>query len=186
MGSPDELVDEVDADDRVLRTVTRAEMRSRRLRHRSVFVVVQSSTDEVLVHRRAEHKDVWPGRWDLAAGGVVSSGESYDDAAVRELAEELGIVDVPVERLGRGSYDDADVSEVTVVYRVRWDGRIRFADGEVIEVRWMTLADLQRAAGRRPGSIGGRPSTAGSGGAESALTALDFVPDSVALALPLL
>ncbi len=167
MGSPDELVDEVDADDRVLRTVTRAEMRSQRLRHRSVFVVVQSSADDVLVHRRADHKDVWPGRWDLAAGGVVSSGESYDGAAVRELAEELGIVDVPIERLGRGAYDDGDVSEVAAVYRVRWDGPVHFADGEVAEVCWVTLEELQREA------------TGGSGGRA-------FVPDSVALALPLL
>ncbi len=165
--SNDELVDEVDVHDRVVRTVSRQEMRAQRLRHRSVFIVVQSTSGDVLVHRRADHKDVWPGRWDLAAGGVVTSGETYDAAAVRELAEELGIEGVALERLGRGTYDDADVSEVTVVYRVRWDGPVRFADGEVTEVCWLTLEELQRDTAHGSGSR-------------------VFVPDSVALALPLL
>ena len=73
MGSADELVDVVDEHDRVVRVVTRGEMRSDRLRHRTVFIVVVNSSGDVLAHRRADHKDVWPGRWDLAAGGVLAS-----------------------------------------------------------------------------------------------------------------
>lgn len=164
MGSADELVDIVDEQDRVVRVASRREMRSGRLRHRTVFVVVVAASGDVLVHRRADHKDVWPGRWDLAAGGVLASGETYDDGAVRELAEELGIEGVAFERLGSGTYEDADVAEIATVYRVRWDGRVRFADGEVAEARWMTVQEVHR------GAAGG----------------LDFVPDSVALVLPLL
>ena len=164
MGAADELVDVVDEHDRLLRVVTRAEMRSGRLRHRTVFIVVLNSSGDVLVHRRADHKDVWPGCWDLAAGGVLAAGEMYDEGAVRELAEELGITDVPLERLGSGAYEDDDVAEIATVYRAIWDGPVRFADGEVAEARWMTLEDVQRGA-------------AG---------ALDFVPDSVSLVLPLL
>jgi 8-oxo-dGTP pyrophosphatase MutT (NUDIX family) len=36
-------------------------------------------------------KDIYPGYFDIAAGGVVLSGETYDESAHRELAEELGI-----------------------------------------------------------------------------------------------
>lgn len=164
MGSADELVEVVDEHDRVLRVVTRREMRSERLRHRTVFIVVTNPSGDLLVHRRADHKDVWPGRWDLAAGGVLAAGEGYDTGAVRELAEELGITDVPLQRLGRGAYEDDDVSEIATAYRAEWDGPVHFADGEVAEARWMSREDVQRGA---------------SG-------ALDFVPDSVALVLPLL
>lgn len=164
MGSADELVDVVDEQDRVLRVVTRREMRAQRLRHRTVFIAVVNSAGDVLVHRRADHKDVWPGRWDLAAGGVLASGEGYDHGAVRELAEELGIVDVALQRLGKGGYEDTDVAELATVYRAQWDGPVHFADGEVAEARWMTLEEVQRGA-------------SGS---------LVFVPDSVALVLPLL
>lgn len=138
----DELVDEVDVDDRVVATVTRAEMRARRLRHRSVAVAVVSSTGELLVHRRSEHKDLWPDMWDVAIGGVVAAGEPYDDAAARELAEEVGIVE-PMAPLGRGRYEDGDVAEILACYRVVHDGPFAFADGEVIEARWVTPAALE-------------------------------------------
>ncbi len=100
----DELVDIVDDDDQVIATVTRAEMRARRLQHRSVGIVVMSEDGRLLVHRRSATKDIWPGWWDIAAGGVVATGESYDDAARRELAEELGIAGVELEFLGQSRF----------------------------------------------------------------------------------
>ena len=81
MGSATEMVDVVDDNDRVVATVTRAQMRAERLQHRAVSIAVMSSHGQLLVHRRADTKDVWPGMWDLAAGGVVSAGEHYDAAA---------------------------------------------------------------------------------------------------------
>ena len=159
--SADERVDVVDADDVVVATVTRAEMRRDRLRHRTTFVVVRSSTGSVLVHRRSDAKDLWPGRWDLAAGGVVMAGETYDDAAVRELAEELGVAGVALVPLGGVAYDDDDVSLIGQVYETVCDGPFRFADGEVVEARFVTLGELT-----------------------GLLERVRFVPDSVALVLP--
>lgn len=128
-----EWVDVVDDDDRVLDTVERAEIRARNLLHRSVFVVVVTSADQVVCHQRADWKDVWPSRWDIGFGGVVAAGESYLDAAVRELGEEAGIAVGPdrLERLARGRYDDERVRELSVVYGVRHDGPFTFPDGEV-------------------------------------------------------
>jgi len=87
VGSETELVDIVDDDDRVVATVTRAQMRAGRLQHRAVSIAVMSSDRRLLVHRRSDDKDLWPSMWDMAAGGVVAAGESYDAAAHRELAE---------------------------------------------------------------------------------------------------
>ena len=89
--SPPEMVEEVDAAGNVLRLVSRREMRAEGLRHRSVFIAVMSEAGQILVHRRAETKDVWPGWWDLAVGGVLSPGESFEDGARRVVAEELGL-----------------------------------------------------------------------------------------------
>lgn len=159
----DELVDVVDADDRVVRTVPRRVMRAERLMHRAVFIAVQHPDGRLLVHRRSETKDVWPGWWDLAVGGVVSAGEPYDDAARRELAEEVGITGVEPEPLGGGRYVDDHVALVGRCYRVVHTGPFTFADGEVVEARWMTLAELDQAVMVTP-----------------------FLPDSLALLLPLL
>ncbi|HEX9259285.1 MAG TPA: NUDIX domain-containing protein [Acidimicrobiales bacterium] len=118
-------------------------MRSENLRHRAVFVAVVHSDGRLLVHRRSQDKDVWPGWWDLAVGGVVASGETYDDAAVRELAEELGVTGAKPQPIGRGTYDDDFVRLVGSVYRVQHDGPFTFADGEIIEALWVTAAELQ-------------------------------------------
>jgi isopentenyldiphosphate isomerase len=139
----DELVDVVDEHDRVLRVVTRAEMRRERLRHRCTFVVVRSSDASVLIHRRSDLKDMWPGRWDLSCGGVVGSGEAWEDAAARELAEELGISGVELVELTRGAYVDADVDEVARAWQVVHDGPFTFTDDEVVEAVFVTVAQLR-------------------------------------------
>src|SRR5690606_9429424 len=60
-GGGDEELEEVDEAGRVVRVVTRAEMRAANLRHRAVGIVVRRPGDgAVLVHRRAPWKDVWP------------------------------------------------------------------------------------------------------------------------------
>ena len=138
-----ELVDVIDEHDRVVRVVTRAEMRAQRLRHRAVSIAVFSSSGRLLVHRRASTKDVWPSMWDIAAGGVVSSGEGYAEAAARELAEELGIEGVALDPLGGASFDDDSVSSIVQCYRCVHDGPFVFTDGEIAEVRWVDAAGLQ-------------------------------------------
>jgi 8-oxo-dGTP pyrophosphatase MutT (NUDIX family) len=162
-GPGSELVEVIDGHGRVEAVVTRAEMRSGRLRHRCVYLVVVGSDGRLLVHRRSPDKDVWPGRWDVAAGGVLAVDEPWDDAARRELFEELGLLDADIEPLGDAAFDDDDVHTVGRVYRVRSDGPFHFTDGEVTEARFVTPAELVDLRAAAP-----------------------FCPDSVAVALPLI
>jgi len=152
----DELVDIVDHDDNVIDVVTRRAMRARRLRHRAVYIVVIGSDGRVLVHQRSFDKDIAAGWWDIAVGGVVGAGERYDDAAVREVAEEIG-VDVTVavaaddgrrrprlEPLGSARFEHDELRVIGRVYRLVHDGPFTFADGEVIEAEWRTTDELHR------------------------------------------
>ncbi|KAH8512737.1 hypothetical protein H0E87_006149 [Populus deltoides] len=60
--------------------------------HRAVHVWIYSeSTQELLLQRRADCKDSWPGRWDISSAGHISAGDSSLVSAQRELQEELGI-----------------------------------------------------------------------------------------------
>lgn len=143
MGSVDELVDHVDDDDNVIEVVPRSRVRRENLLHRSVGIVVLNSAGEILIHRRAEDKDVWPGQWDMAAGGVVASGESYEDAATRELSEEVGISGVPLVHVRDGRFADDRVKAMVRFFLARWDGQVHFDDGEVVEAMWVTVEELR-------------------------------------------
>lgn len=52
---------------------------------------------EVLLQKRSEKKDSYPGLWDVSAAGHVSAGGNYLETAVRETEEELGIFLKPSE-----------------------------------------------------------------------------------------
>ncbi|MFE7379762.1 NUDIX hydrolase [Streptomyces zhihengii] len=89
------MLDIVDEHDRVIGRAPRAEAYARGLRHRCVFVLARDAEDRVFVHRRTPGKLVFPSLYDMFVGGVVGAGESYDDAALREAEEELGVSGLP-------------------------------------------------------------------------------------------
>jgi isopentenyldiphosphate isomerase len=138
----DERVDIIDQFGNTTGTATRAEVRAGNLFHRSVFIAVVNQANELLVHRRAEWKDVWPGAWDLAFGGVVESGESWETAAVRELDEEAGVA-AELTYLGEDVYEDETVRELARIYLARHDGPATFRDGEVVEATWVPIDSLR-------------------------------------------
>lgn len=145
----EELVDIVDHDDNVLYQCTRKEMRAQVLCHRAVFIAVVNSAGELLIHQRSAMKDLWPSFWDIAVGGVVAAGESYDSAALRELDEEVGISGVPLVELGVGTYSDEEVSLVGRCFMVKYDGPLVLRDGEVVTTEWVSQSDLQQRLAER-------------------------------------
>ncbi|MGW2895108.1 NUDIX hydrolase [Streptomyces sp. NPDC001212] len=86
-----ELVERVDERDAVLAVVDRGEAIRRRWLHRIATVVCRDSQGRILVHRRPDDVARFPGRLNWMLGGAVDVAESYEDAAARELAEELGV-----------------------------------------------------------------------------------------------
>jgi 8-oxo-dGTP pyrophosphatase MutT (NUDIX family) len=133
----DELVDIVDDDDRVVGTVTRREMRRRGLLHRCTYVLIRNGSGEILVHRRTDTKDVHPGAYDVFAGGVCAAGESYEECARREIAEEFGVVGVDLRFLFRHRYRGPGGQAWGAVYEGRWEGAVRHQDSEVAWSGWV-------------------------------------------------
>ncbi len=136
-----QLVEHVDETGAVIEVVTRAQMRAQALRHRSVYIAVVDAQRRLLVHKRADWKDVFPGAWDLAFGGVCDVGEAWHLAASRELLEEAGVTGELIDR-GPVSFEAPGVSLVGRLYVCRHDGPFSFDDGEVTAARWIPLTEL--------------------------------------------
>ncbi|WP_367322448.1 NUDIX hydrolase [Streptomyces sp. HUAS ZL42] len=94
----DELVERVDDQGRVLGVVGRRQAVQEGWLHRIASTVCRDGRGRVLIHRRSEQLLRFPGHYEAVVGGAVKVGESYEQAAARELAEELG-VRVPVRLL---------------------------------------------------------------------------------------
>ncbi|MFD3972432.1 NUDIX domain-containing protein [Streptomyces cyaneofuscatus] len=91
----DEWVERVDGQDRVLGVVTRREAVRVGWLHRVAVTVCRDERGRILVHRRSGQVSRFPGLYEVEVGGAANVGESYEQAAARELAEELGMRALP-------------------------------------------------------------------------------------------
>lgn len=106
---------------------------------------VRDGIPEVLLQRRSKNKEHHPGWLHLSAGGHIDLGETVQQAAVREVKEELGL-DIAVDDLyyvlsarGKGNRND-----ITNVFIVRYpDGqKIRIETHELDQVTWIPLDEF--------------------------------------------
>lgn len=146
MSSAEEIVAIVDEQNNVVGALQRKEMRARRLPHRSTYILVFNSAGELYVQKRTLTKDVFPGYYDTAAGGVVLAGESYLEGAKRELEEEMGIRDVPLTPLFVFYYNDERSRVWGAAFSCVYDGDMVLQEEEVESGTFMNIQDvLQRA-----------------------------------------
>ncbi len=150
VGDADELLDVVDAGNRVVGAASRAEVHRQRLRHRAVHVLVLRTDGAVFVQRRAEHKECAPGLWDTSAAGHVGHGESYAAAAPRELAEELGLHGECLVEVGQLPAGPDTGNEFVRVYRCVTQAEPRPDAHEIAASGWFTPAALTAWMGREP------------------------------------
>ncbi|RZU11757.1 NUDIX hydrolase [Streptomyces sp. BK239] len=146
MSAADEIIDIVDETDQVVGRSPRGEAYARGLRHRCVFVLARDAEGRVFVHRRTADKLVFPSLHDMFVGGVVGAGEAYDDAALREAEEELGVAGLPRPRfLFKFLYDGGDGRTWwSAVYEARCELPV---SPQVEEVAWhdfLTEEEIER------------------------------------------
>jgi isopentenyl-diphosphate delta-isomerase len=86
-----ELIEVVDSRDTPIGALPRDRVHAQGLYHRSVLVFVYNKQKKLYLQQRGPNQAAYPGCWDLSATGHVQAGESKEEAARRELAEELRI-----------------------------------------------------------------------------------------------
>ena len=120
----------------------RSEMRKDSLIHRASYVIIVNSKKEILIQQRSNNKDLYPGYYDPTTGGVVRAGESFEDNAVRELEEELGVTDVNLMLLFDHYFNDERIKVWGRVFLAEYDGEVSFNDGEVVSVMHLPISGL--------------------------------------------
>ena len=145
-----ELFDVYDGQGNHLGTAPRQECHGNpQLIHRTAHVVVFSADHRrILLQKRASSKDIQPGKWDTAVGGHLAPGETWDTAASREMAEELGVPEtLPLRLLFYCQIRNAIESEDVAVFATDCDGPFHPPADEIDEVRFWSAAELRTAAG---------------------------------------
>ncbi len=138
----------VDENDRVIGRALRSACHGNpALVHRVAHVLVFNSRGHLLLQKRSSSKDVQPGRWDTSVGGHLDPGETYVEAARREMAEELGIdVENPVFLHAYKMRNDFE-SENVATFLACYDGPIRFNSEEIEQVRFYAPQEIDEKLG---------------------------------------
>ncbi|MFD5746863.1 NUDIX domain-containing protein [Streptomyces sp. NPDC127033] len=157
MRAADEILDIVDENDHVIAQVPRGEAYVKGLRHRSVFVFVRDPGGRVFIHRRTPGKLAFPSMYDMFVGGVVGAGEEYDEAALREAEEELGVsgLDRPVPLFSlRYESEEVGFRAWSRVYEVVCALPVNPQAEEVAWHAFVPEEELERRLAEEPGGPG--------------------------------
>ncbi|QCX54031.1 isopentenyl-diphosphate Delta-isomerase [Elizabethkingia sp. JS20170427COW] len=124
------------------------------LLHRAFSVFLFNDEGKMLLQQRASCKYHSPNQWTNACCSHPREGETYQNAALRRLQEELGI-HCDIEEKFHFIYK-ADVGnqliehELDHVFIGTYNGELNLNPEEVAAVRWISLEDLEKEVKEQP------------------------------------
>lgn len=137
-----EFLDIVTDDNRVVGTASKAEVYRRQLTHRIVHVLVFNKRGELLLQRRSGLVAFCPHHWVTSASGHVRSGETFEQAALREAREEIG-VELNLDQTYRDLYNDPrGMNKVLTTFTATHEGPFRMDPKDLEELRFVSLPDV--------------------------------------------
>ena len=143
-----ELVDVVDMNGNPTGVVLdKKEARERNLIYKVIVVFVINDSKQVLFQKRSANLRYMPNRWALCAGHVKAS-EGLEDAAIREVKEEMGL-DVSKEEIHSfGEVEDnigENDSHLTYFFYIKTnkkENEFILQPEEVSEVKWFDIDEM--------------------------------------------
>ena len=148
---PEEIFDVVNERDEVIGRESRREVHRLGLLHRAVHVLVFNTRGQVFLQKRSMSKDRQPGLWDSSASGHLDTGEAYDQCAVRELREEIGLeLSRPLQKLFKVPASTETDQEHLWVYRCEAEGPFVLHPEEIERGDWFAPEEVSRWMRDRP------------------------------------
>lgn len=138
----------VNEEGEVVGSATRKECHSGSfLLHPVVHLHVFNTKGELYLQKRAENKDVQPGKWDTSVGGHVDFGEEVETALLREVGEELGIIDFQPKFAFRYVFQSNVEKELVNSFYTIYDGEIYPDESEISEGKFWSIEEIKEKLG---------------------------------------
>jgi ADP-ribose pyrophosphatase YjhB (NUDIX family) len=132
--SQDEELTEVDKNDKIIGAIIKREAHTNPKRfHRAAHIMIFNSKGQVVLQQRSLSKSSGAGMWDMHGGHQVS-GQTIEQTAIHELAEELG-VQTKLQFVRKGLYQSDRQSEFYYLYYGIDDGPFGFDRSEVQQIK---------------------------------------------------
>jgi len=149
-----EEVDWVDASDQVVGRVARADVHRLRAGFRVVHVFLFDREGRLLIHQLSPRKRL-AGHWGSSVAGGVKAGEAPEEAARREIREEMGIRPPPLRWLGKVRLEDQGATKFLYLYAGVVDApeRVQPNPEEVAAVEFVRVDALRDIVRRRERSF---------------------------------
>ncbi|WP_084650544.1 NUDIX hydrolase [Desulfovibrio litoralis] len=96
-----ELIEVLDNSGKTLMIMPRSELVKQELFFKAVLILFINKNKKIYIHKRAKHKKPYAGMWTCSATGFVKAGESFEEAAFRELFEEIAISGVRLNLIAK-------------------------------------------------------------------------------------
>ncbi len=146
-----EYLDLVDKNDNVIGKEDRNIIYKNNWRNfRVINIMIFTSDNKIIVPKRSANRKVFPNCYDCSVGGHVSSGETYEEAAYRELEEELGITDVKLEEIGYFKPYDIDTSAFSKMYKLVYDGKLNYDKDGIQQIYYMKKEEIRKLIDDNP------------------------------------
>ncbi|MBW2992396.1 NUDIX domain-containing protein [Candidatus Woesearchaeota archaeon] len=143
--SDHELLDIVDEFDNVIGQDSKENKFSKELISRNVAIFVIDDDKKLLITKRSPTKKSFPNRYDLAACGNVTAGETYEEAAKREMIEEIGI-ECEIKLLDKifNEFEENDkiLRYFTAIFIAYYHGDINLNE-ELVELKRLTVKEVE-------------------------------------------
>ena len=141
-----EFFDIVNENDEVIGKITEDKQKNvKPSQLRFINIIITNNDNKIIVPKRSSSRKMFPNCYDFSVGGHVNSGENYDEAAYRELNEELGITNVDLHEVAYFSPYNSDSNTFQKVYLLKYSNEIFDYDRDGIEkIYYMSVEEIKK------------------------------------------
>lgn len=145
-------IDIVTGDDQAVGTIRRGEALAQGANFRTAHVFITDGRGDLLLQRLARDRERHPCRWGSSVAAYLHAGETYEEAAIRRLHEELGL-SLALDPVGKIQMRDMNSLKFVYLFLGR-DGEPRIREPDHIgELTYRSTAEIARELTAEPDSF---------------------------------